>query len=395
MLVGIALIVISAGLYGVIAYFLSPQRQVPLVYSNTAMLYELWDSYKSTNLASGTARTIDHSQPGNITTSEGESYTMLRAVWMGDQATFNKSLTFLQKYMQRSDHLFSWKYGQLPNGHYGINMTNGDYNTASDADTNIALALLMAYSRWNQVSYLHAAQPIITSIWNKEVVMINGKPVMTADNLERLSTTKVVVDPSYFNPAAYKIFAKIDPSHNWLALASNSYSIINQASSSPLGLNKSDGLPPDWIKINRANGQISAPTSSNLDINYGFDAFRIPFNLALDWQWFHDPRDAQTLSHFSYLKTLWRQNHYLQAIYTHNGNAAVNYQSPAMYGGSIGYFIVEDPKDAKAIYNQKLLTLYSPDKQSWRSNLGYYEDNWAWFGMALTQKALPNLTAKT
>ena len=35
----------------------------------------------------------------------------------------------------------------------------------------------------------------------------------------------------------------------------------------------------------------------------------------------------------------------------------------------------------------------NPDKQQWKNALSYYDDNWAWFGIALTQHALPNLAA--
>jgi hypothetical protein len=52
-----------------------------------------------------------------------------------------------------------------------------------------------------------------------------------------------------------------------------------------------------------------------------------------------------------------------------------------------------DPSDAKQIYKTKLQTLYSPDQQAWKAPApGYYEDNWAWFGIALTQGALPNIS---
>jgi endo-1,4-beta-D-glucanase Y len=392
---GIILVVLAAGISVTVGYLGSRQRTIPLVYANSAMLYELWTTYKATDLEPSTDRTIDHSQPDNITTSEGESYTMLRSVWVDDQSTFDKSFAWTQQYLQRPDHLFSWKYGELPNGSYGVNTSNGNYNTASDADTDIALSLLMAYSRWNEAKYLQAAQPIITSIWNEEVVNVNDKPVMTADDMERDSKTTVVVDPSYFNPAAYKIFARIDPSHDWLGLRSNSYTLLSRLSASSLGSTTSDGLPPDWIELNRGTGAAVANASPALDTNFGYDAFRIPFYLALDYQWFHNPRDAQVLSGFSFLASAWNSNHLLDAVYAHDGTATGRYQDPAMYGATIGYFMVEDPRLAVRIYQEKLQTLYSPDKQSWRQNLAYYDDNWAWFGLALSQKALPNLTTNT
>jgi endo-1,4-beta-D-glucanase Y len=184
-------------------------------------------------------------------------------------------------------------------------------------------------------------------------------------------------------------------SHDWTALVNNSYAVITNLSANTLGSSSSDGLPPDWIEMNRQSGAFTANASANLDTNFGYDAFRIPFNLALDYTWYHDPRDQQTLSKFSYLKTLWQKNHSLDAVYAHDGSVVGNYQAPAMYGATIGYFIVEDPSDAKSVYQNKLQTLYSPDKQTWKTSLSYYDDNWAWFGLALTQGALPNLTTHT
>jgi endo-1,4-beta-D-glucanase Y len=387
---GLLLLLVGVGIGIAVAYFNSPQRAVPIVFSNNAMLLETYNDYKK--LDDSTGRTVDPSQ-NNLTTSEGESYTMLRAVYMDDKSTFDTSWNFTKNNMQRSDHLFSWRYGSLGNGKYGILTSQGGENTASDADEDIALALLMAYNRWNDTSYLYDAQPIITSIWNEEVVNIQGKPVLTADNLEKNSTTNVVVDPSYFAPANYKIFAKIDPSHDWQGLASNSYTLLDELSSAKLGSSSSDGLPPDWIEINRHTGAFIPNVSANLDTNFGYDAERIPFRLALDYYWFGDSRDKQTLSHFSFLKNFWDNTHVLNAVYAHDGKVVASYESPAMYGATIGYFDIMDPTDGKQIYKTKLQTLYSPDQQAWKAPApGYYEDNWAWFGIALSQGALPNIS---
>jgi endo-1,4-beta-D-glucanase Y len=384
------LLLIGVGIVLAVSYFNSSQRSIPIVFSNNAMLLETYNDYKKNNIDPSSGRTIDKTQ-NNLTTSEGESYTMLRAVYMDDKATFDKSWNFTKTNLQRPDHLFSWKYGYLGNGKYGILTSEGGYNTASDGDEDIALSLLMAYSRWNQSSYLQAAQPIITSIWNEEVVSIQGKPVLTADNLEQ-KNQNVVVDPSYFAPANYKIFAKLDPIHDWNALASNSYDLIDQLSSSTLGSAKSDGLPPDWIEINKTTGAFIPNATSSLDTNFGYDAIRIPFRLALDYAWFKDPRDKDTLSRFGFLKQFWQNTHVLNAIYAHDGSVVANYESPATYGATIGYFDLMAPNDAKQIYESKLQTLYSPDQQAWKAPApAYYEDNWAWFGIALTQGALPNI----
>src|SRR3989338_2078064 len=51
----------------------------PIVFSEQRMLYLLWEGYKEEYLEPETWRTLDK-QRNNITTSEGQSYTMLRSV---------------------------------------------------------------------------------------------------------------------------------------------------------------------------------------------------------------------------------------------------------------------------------------------------------------------------
>jgi hypothetical protein len=53
--------------------------------------------------------------------------------------------------------------------------------------------------------------------------------------------------------------------------------------------------------------------------------------------------------------------------------------------------MIKAPETAEAIYNNKLQLLFNPDTNSWKVKLGYYDDNWAWFGIALYNSMLPNL----
>ena len=116
--------------------------------------------------------------------------------------------------------------------------------------------------------------------------------------------------------------------------------------------------------------------------------------MALDYQWYNDPRDKATLTRFSFLGDQWKNNIAIKAVYSHDGNTVGDYETPAAYGTAIGYFKVVDPSTAKAIYKLKLEPLYSPDRQQWKTSLSYYDDNWAWFGIALSQNALPNLAVE-
>lgn len=361
----------------------------PVVFSDERMLLELWSTYKKNVLEPDTLRALDKGQ-GNITTSEGQSYTMLRAVWMDDKATFDQTWQWTKDNLQRDDSLMAWKFGQLPNGEYGIQTASGGNNTATDGDTDIAFALLMAASRWKEPAYLYDARPIMKSVWEKEVVVINGRPVVAANDIERLNTESIIVNPSYLSPYVYKVFAKADPARNWGAVSDNSYTILEASHKLALDKPTSSGLAPNWIRVNRTTGAVQAAT--DLDSNYGYDAFRTPWRLALDWQWNKDQRAKKLLASYSLLSEEWRTAKTINAIYSHDGQTVSDHQVPAAYGANLAYFMVEQPSQADDIYRTKLLPLYSPDTQSWRQPLSYYDDNWAWFGMALYHGKLTDLT---
>jgi endoglucanase len=388
---GILLIVLAFVILGFVAYKNSARRQVPIVFSPRGELMALWEDYKKEYLEPNTFRVLDK-QKDFITTSEGQSYAMLRAIWLGDKETFDKVWQWTKDNLQREDNnLFSWLFGRLPDGSYGILTDQGGYNTASDADVDIALALIFAAARWNEEQYYGDARVLIDSVWEHEVVYIHEKPYLAANNLEKDAPTNIVLNPSYFAPYAFRIFAKLDPDHPWLQLVDTSYDILERSLESPLDSARTASIPPDWIIMNRNSGTLSAPSGNNLTTNMSFDALRIPWRIALDWQWFNEPRAKTVLSKMSFLSEEWQRNSLLYTNYRHDGQPTLKNQSAAFYGGTICYFMVVDPEQAKMIYENKLQILFNPDTDSWKVKLGYYDDNWAWFGIALYNNFLPNL----
>ncbi len=388
------MLVLAFAVLAFVAYKNSTQRQVPIVFSPRSALLSLWQNYKDTTLEAGSSRAIDNSFGDTRTTSEGESYSMLRAVWLDDKTTFDSSWKFTAENLQRqNDHLFSWLFGQLPNGKYGILIAKGGQNTASDADTDIALSLVFAASRWNDQKYLDAAKQIIPSIWDNEVVTVQGIPYLAADNLEKNASTSVVINPSYFEPYAYRIFAKLDPTHPWMKLVDSSYSFLEKSMTANLDKQNSAHIPPDWVVMNKQTGALSAPTSGSSTTNMSFDALRIPWRLSLDLAWNKEPRAKTLLSDMHFLENEWTTNGLLYTNYAHDGTAITKNQAAAFYGGTIGYFINTNPETAKEIYDNKLIYLLDPNTESWKVELGYYDDNWAWFGIALYNGLLTNLAS--
>ncbi len=384
----VALAVLGIG-YGLYRY-----EPPPLIFSPTQMMGALWMRYKTAYLEQGTMRTVDR-QGDNVTTSEGQSYTMLRAVWMGDKETFDGSWRWTRDNLQHTsgDKLFAWLFGRRADGSWGILSEQGGNTTASDADQDIALALIFAHARWQDDEYLVAAKEIIRDLWDKEVVESSGEPFLAANNLEKFSeSTTALVNVSYLAPYAYRIFAQVDPAHPWGRLVDSSYRMLGDSMAQPLDQSGSASLPPDWIRVNKTSGVISPP-GGVLTTNFGYDALRTPWRIALDWQWYREPRAEHLLAQMQPLAAAWQQKGALAVTYAHDGSVIDPKEAPAMYGGTIGYFMVADTAHAKRVYEQKIAALYNPGLNAWKEPLSYYDDNWAWFGIGLYHGLLPNLAA--
>jgi len=388
-IVGMVLLGMAAFLAIFIFIANSVRTKIPVVFSPKEMLTFLWHGYKNEYWDPDTGRTIDK-QHDNITTSEGQSYTMLRAVWMDDKNTFDKAWQWSKDILQREDRLFSWVFGERPDGTYGV-LSGGGENAASDADTDIALALIFAAERWGEKGYREEAKAVIQAIWENEVVIVNGRPVLAANNVEKDSTDKILINPSYFAPYAYRIFSIIDPQNDWESLVESSYDLIKRSVAAPLDRSSSAGLPPNWVFMDRRTGELSATGNGSFSTDYGYDAMRLPWRLALDYVLYEDPAARDALKSFGFLGKEWRERKLLFSVYAHDGTVVNRNESPAIYGGSIGYFTVADPEAGNELYETKLKSLFDPNRQTWKTKLSYYEDNWAWFGIALHNKYLVNL----
>lgn len=372
-----------------IEYSNSTQNNVFVATYPNVMLTTLWDAYKGKIQKDG--RTIDRSR-NYLTTSEGQSYSLLRAVWMDDKEIFDRVFKWTKNNLQKrpQDKLFAWKWGEDPQGRWDVLVEDGGANTASDADQDIALALIFASKRWDQDHYLSEAKSILADIWKQEVLELNGKYYLLAGNWAK-NEPLPTINPSYFSPAAYPIFAKIDVDHPWLLLRDTSYEVLEKATSSPLGSDKSGNLPPDWVSINPETGELIPSVHADKTSNFADDAFRVVWRVGLDWQWHKNQQAKNYLETLALLKTEWTANGKISAVYKHTGEKESDYESYSTYGGILPYFVVAQPNTAREVYVTKLVGLYDPDTEDFRQDLGYYAQNWVWFGMAFYENKLLNL----
>jgi endoglucanase len=355
-------------------------------FSNYTLLMSSWDKYKS-QFVDTTGRVVDHGAE-SITTSEGQSYALLRSVWADDRTTFDKVWRWTVNNLRREeDNLFGWKWAVGPDGLGGF-VDQGGGNSASDADNDIAYALILASRRWNDSTYLTEAQKIINDIWEKETVSYKDKRYLVAGNWA-ITQTEAVINPSYFVFYAWREFAKIDADHDWMKLVDSSYEILSAATTRSLDKNASGGLPPNWFILNLKNGEVLPSEEDGMNTNYSYDAVRVPWRVSYDYQASMDPRAYQYLSlNFESLKKYYQEFGHLPSVWAHDGKPMSKVENPVMYATALSVFAQTDKEMARRLYEEKIINLYALDRSNFREDLPYYEQNWLWFGVALFNQNL-------
>jgi endoglucanase len=362
----------------------SPTPSVP---PPAELLAQSWTSYRQHFIQSD-GRTIDPMRE-QATTSEGQSYSLLRAVWMDDQPTFDRVLSWANDNLRvRGDQLFGYLWGRHADGSWSIL----DRNVATDADQDIALALIFAARRWNEPRYADQARAILADLWAKTVVRANGRPYITAGDWAP-GQDKPTLNPSYLAPYAYRIFAAADPAHPWAELVDTSYEVLTACSNEPLDRSSSVGLPPNWCALTKDGGVAAPDAGQMLDTNYGYDAFRTYWRVALDAQWFGERRAYDYLRASGYLRGPWASRSAIATVYRHDGALERSDEDITVYGGLIANLLITDPSEARRLYEQKLAPRFTVTNGQayWIDAQNYYAQNWIWFGVALYAGALPNL----
>lgn len=330
---------------------------------NNLNLRKSYDFYKE-NFVSQDGRIIDYGK-NNITTSEGQSYMLLRSLIMNDREAFDLVYSWTKNNLQRNDSLFAWLWGKNSNGEYKIL----DDNSASDADIDIAFALILANERFNNNQYLQEAIPIIKSIWDHETKQI-GNYLVLMPGVNQTSEEKIEINPSYFSPYAFRYFQKYDDLHDWNCLIDSSYYYLDAVMSKT-----QTHLPPNWFSIE--NGQIVLGASPKSDFSY--DAVRVFARIYVDYIITDEQRALPILEKSNFFINKWIDSKKLYVNYKANGQLA----DKDRFKGSIAILVpvisLYDKKIADEIYDQELEP-YFQSEDYWNNKHGYYSKNLSWLG---------------
>jgi endo-1,4-beta-D-glucanase Y/4-amino-4-deoxy-L-arabinose transferase-like glycosyltransferase len=325
-----------------------------------------------------------------VTTSEGQSYAMLRAVWLKEKEAFDGSWEWTHDHLQHreSDSFISWKW---------VVDKLEDSTNATDADEDIALALLFAYKQWGEESYLEDAKEIIYDLGEHAVVKIDGTHYFMPAHWESIEQWNgYLFNPSYLSPASYRVFAKVDPEHNWDKTADDSYKILD-------AVGKIEGnstyLPFDWVLVDKITGKLSSANEYfDYDVDkFSFDAFRTLWRVALDYQWFHSYEAQKYLENVNvFLMEHYKTHGRLPTSISPSGEILAEHSTPAIDAGYLAsLMILRDNTVADKFYNKQFEDSYNDNGDYWGGDkYNYYNANWAWFGTAMYNGNLVNLWDK-
>lgn len=362
---------------------------LPTSTANRELLEQSWLIYRQQFIQSD-GRVIDY-EASDRSTSEGQAYAMLRAVLIDDPTTFDLALDWAENNLHRLDaqgkpidQLWSWKWGKN-NGKWGAI----DKNFASDADIDAVTALILASRRWNRPEYLDLARIKLRDIWNFSTIAGSGnKRYLLPGPVEAFASTPptVVLNPSYFAPYAFRLFAQVDPAHNWLSLVESSYQVLEKSSQT-----SAVGLPSDWIALDTKTGKFSpVPAASSLESVYSFDAYRVWWRVAWDAELFKAPEAERYLRMATKsLQSQWRSSQRLPARINLQGKPTVNYEATSQYAMLYPALRLINPEMAQQQLENKILPRY---KQGiWDDESAYYTQNLAWLGLLPPTAIKPEL----
>ena len=166
---------------------------------------------------------------GNDTVSEGIAYGMMFAVYMGDKATFD-GLWAYAKAHRDGKGLMNW--------HIDANGGTVGQGAATDADEDMALRA-------------DDGRQAVGRLRERRERAGRGDPRQRGVELEQPapddSGNTAGLNPSYFAPAYYRLFATYNS--RWIQVVDQSYTKLNACA------NATTGLVPDWCTQSRRHQQ--------------------------------------------------------------------------------------------------------------------------------------------
>lgn len=261
--------------------------------------YQTWKATYVVSAGDGTLRVV-RPQNQNDTVSEGIGYGMLLAVAHHDLPTFSGLWRYAEQFSD-AHGLMNWDISAS-----GRIVGTG---SATDADEDMAYALLLAHQKWPGHGYGAMARQQIQALLAFDVSAHNR--LLPGDSWGNTP----VMNPSYISPAYYRSFAAFTGHARWDAVAQvNMQWLLANA-------NPSTGLLPDWLD---ANGAPASIVGDQYPDAWYYNAVRVPWRL-----WMAAASGSEAAQQILHTEGQWLSHlrSPLTSGYTLSGQPLTNYQS--------------------------------------------------------------------
>ena len=267
--------------------------------------YSAWkNAYLTEEGAPEGALRVRRPRNNDDTVSEGIAYGMLITAMMEDKEEFDQLYVYYNSFLDPNG-LMNWQVtsNQLVVGH----------NAATDADVDIAYALLLAHRNFGDQEYLDEAKRLIGLI--KTHMLEPGTLVLKPGDEFGGSD---ITNPSYFAVSYFKVFAEVMNDDDWNTATDVCYEILFKS------WNETTGFVPDWCNVEGQTGFFN--NYANGGAWFFFDAARTPWRMALDRMWYDDER-ARTYCNAiaNFVQETGPTN--IQGGYTLDASQSSNFQS--------------------------------------------------------------------
>lgn len=218
------------------------------------------------------------------TVSEGVGYGMMISVLMEDWDVFNGIWYYSKGYRESA---YGAKRGLMPWLTFSFSWNIPDKSSATDADLDIATSLIIAYKKTGYKGYLEDAKSLVNALWEHEINPENL--LIYSGDTPMWHTADPVYNLCYFSPVAIRLFAEIDPAHNWDGVLDAMYTYMKKVQDA------GTGVFPDWS--NTAGVAVDPNNGSAAKTYWTFnkESVRIPWRISWDYLWYQDERAADIL----------------------------------------------------------------------------------------------------
>ncbi len=220
--------------------------------------------------------------------TEGLSYGMMIAVQLNKKDVFDRIWRWSKKYLQHQggprDGYFAWSINPQT-------MKKNSEGTASDGELYFITDLLFASNRWGNntgIDYYSEAHRILDAMWSKNgtdsifnIINTEHKQIVFTPEGRNYNFT----DPSYHLPAFFEVwalYAKDGHEQLYKDCADTARAFLHRACSASTALN---------TDLTDFNGQPLA--SKWMQPAFRYDSWRVPMNIAMDYNWFGKDKEWQ------------------------------------------------------------------------------------------------------